>query len=372
MRVLHIVGTLALGGAERLVVDLALHQRAMGLDVAIATLDCVRGSETERTVWLERVRLLARAGIPTIVLGSSTRDLPGAVRGLTRIRQDFDVMHCHLLVGVLAARLATGRRGVIVWTLHATHMGFPNRLIRATQGGVDTYVGCSQAVSEAFQPFLKSPMETVENGIDLAEFRQIERASWRPPDAFRFVSVGALRASKNYPRLIEASRIAQEALRREGLSMQVYIAGEGEERQAIQDSIERNQVASFVALLGARADVDAIYRDSDAFVMASDVEGLPLSLLEAMASGLPCVLTPFAFASDALKHSGGALVSDDFSASSLASAMVRLVQDPGLAKSLGGGARNAVEEYDIRACADNYVAVYGRALAQRTVRLRPH
>jgi glycosyltransferase involved in cell wall biosynthesis len=95
------------------------------------------------------------------------------------------------------------------------------------------------------------------------------------------VSVGNLRHQKNYPYLLEAFKKIPR-----GVSLDIY--GEGIMRNELQEEIDRHQLS--IRLLGLRDDLVSILPSYDAFVMSSFFEGQPLSLLEAMAVGLPAFL----------------------------------------------------------------------------------
>ena len=342
--------------------DLAREQNSRGWSVSLGLMSRPAQATEEADLWHARKRVLREHGVEVLTLSDSTRDVAKAALTLSRWHKNFDIVHSHLLAGVLASRLSYPRAIPLVWTLHATRMGFPNRLIWATQCFVDEYVGCSSAVSQAFQPSIRRPIRTIENGIRLSDFAALESPSFSKPRPFIFITVGALRESKNHLRLVRAAAIARRRLATLGKFMELRVVGEGVQRAAIERAIQELGVEDVVTLCGAKTDIAGLFAESDCFVMSSDVEGLPLALLEALATGLPCVVTPFAFARDQLTHGAEALIASGFTAEALADAMVEVAVNPGEAELLSEGARRAAGRYGIERCSQAYAELYGRLL----------
>jgi glycosyltransferase EpsF len=92
---------------------------------------------------------------------------------------------------------------------------------------------------------------------------------------------------KNQLFLVEVAR----ELRRRGKNIRILCAGSGDEdyQARVQDAIRENGLEEHIRLLGVRRDIDVLMRKSAAFVLPSKYEGMPLVLIEAQASGLPCV-----------------------------------------------------------------------------------
>jgi glycosyltransferase involved in cell wall biosynthesis len=362
VEILHILGTLDLGGAEQLVMDLALAQSKMGLDVAVATIAQPQTSALDYDVWLRRQALLADAGIPNLALARTARSIIPASHQLSRWQNQFDLVHAHSIGGVLVYRLSSLRGAPVVWTLHATKMNFPVGAIKFTQPLVTSYVGCSQAVTDAFQPFIRKRITTVENGIRLSDFAPTPSRKMQSPSRFEFLSVGAFRRSKNYPRLVQAATIAAGRLEAIGVKMRLRIVGEGSERSAIEEAVRVHSRGREIELLGSRTDVRELLMESDAFVLASDVEGLPLSLMEAMAAELPCVVTPFSFAKEKFRTGEDALIATQFTADALADAMFAVASDEDLAARLSRASARIARQFDISRCASDYTIAYSHAL----------
>ena len=124
----------------------------------------------------------------------------------------------------------------------------------------------------------------VPNGIDLDRFAVRTRAARDGPPVIG--TVAALRTEKNLARLIRAFAAAMEKTQ-----ARLVIVGDGEERPALTALAASLGVAEYVTFTGHRNDTPALYADFDIFALSSDTEQMPLSVIEAMASGLPVVST---------------------------------------------------------------------------------
>jgi glycosyltransferase involved in cell wall biosynthesis len=130
-------------------------------------------------------------------------------------------------------------------------------------------------------------MRYIPNAIDLRRFKPpISRlaAPERPP---RIGVVAAMRPEKNLRRLLRAARILAD----EGCAFQLEILGDGPERATLEATAAELELTDVVRFAGAVQDPSATYRDFDLFALSSDTEQMPLSVMEAMATGLPVAST---------------------------------------------------------------------------------
>ncbi len=126
-------------------------------------------------------------------------------------------------------------------------------------------------------------------GIDLIKFGNstVDRNEKRkelgiPADTKLLISVGELNENKNHETVIRAIN---------GMDVYYIIAGVGNKQEYLQKLIDEQNMTDRIRLLGFRADVKDLYAMSDIFVFPSFREGLSVSVMEAMASGLPCVVS---------------------------------------------------------------------------------
>jgi glycosyltransferase involved in cell wall biosynthesis len=129
-------------------------------------------------------------------------------------------------------------------------------------------------------------LRIIPNGIDLQRFSQATKATFQPGEGPVIGTIAALRPEKNLPRLIRAF-----AILRADKPANLVIVGDGSERAALEDLATTLGVANDVFFAGHTTQPESWYAAFDVFALSSDTEQMPLSLLEAMAAGLPAICT---------------------------------------------------------------------------------
>jgi glycosyltransferase involved in cell wall biosynthesis len=178
-------------------------------------------------------------------------------------------------------------------------------------------------------------LRCIPNGVDLARFAP--RAGDRGEGPIVIGTVAALRPEKNLPRLLDAfARVAAARPAR------LVIVGDGPERPRLEALAAAAGLAAQVEFAGHIADPAALYRRLDIFALSSDTEQMPISVLEAMASGLPVAATDVGDVRAMLDPAqGGLVVPHD--AAALAEALLRLAADPARRAALGAANRSRAE-----------------------------
>lgn len=218
-------------------------------------------------------------------------------------KECFEALHCHTPMGGVVGRLVANATGTkpVLYTAHGFHFyrGCPlkNKLIYQTAETflaryTDAQITINREDFAAAQKFpLRGKAYYVPGiGVDVKKISsvQVDRATKRaelgiPQDAFVFISVGELNENKNHSTVIRA-------LARTDIPNSYYlICGEGKLKQQHFELAQKLGISEKVKLLGFRTDVSEILRACDCFVFPSFREGLSVSLMEAMAAGLPCI-----------------------------------------------------------------------------------
>lgn len=184
-----------------------------------------------------------------------------------------------------------------------------------------------------------SRLRRIPNAVDLSRFRT-ER---RPRNGVvRVAYVGRLRHVKGVGVLVDA----WHALAARG-GARLVIAGDGDMREALVAQVERLSLRDSVELAGEISDVPALLRETDIYVQPSFQEGMPNSVLEAMAAGLPVVVTRVSGNEDLVTDGDNGLLVPPGSPADLAAALRRLIDDPGLARRMGERSRARAERFGI-------------------------
>lgn len=256
-----------------------------------------------------------------------------AARAEIAAGRDFDVVDAHYLYpdGVAAARAARRLGKPVVLTARGTDVNlipkYPRQraMILDAVKGADAVV-CVAAALRRELIRLGAPAEkltVLRNGVDLDMFRPLDRARIRSQlrlEGDVIASVGHLTARKGHHLVIEA--IAELA------GATLLIAGTGEERAALEALAARRGVAGRVRFLGAVAHekLAEIYNAADALVLASDREGWPNVLLEAMACGAPAVATAVWGSAEVIRAPEAGALAEERSAPALAATLRKILE----------------------------------------------
>ena len=170
------------------------------------------------------------------------------------------------------------------------------------------------------------------------------------------LSVGRLKEPKDF------STLAQALARLDGVPHRALVAGDGPDRPALEEEIARLGVA--LELPGERDDVPELLAAVDVFVLSSRSEGMPISILEAMAAGLPVVASAVGGVPELVVDGETGVLVPPGDPDALAEALRRLLQDPELRRRLGAGGRErARDEFSLERFRREHLELYERLLA---------
>ena len=237
-------------------------------------------------------------------------------------QEKYDIVHCHTPVAAMCTRLACckmRKHGTkVFYTAHGFHFykGAPlkNWLLyypveKICAHYTDVLITINQEDYTLAQKKMKAKqIEYVPGvGIDLTKFGQatVDKFAKRkelgiPEDATLLLSVGELNENKNHETVIRAIKY---------LDVYYIIAGKGDLQEHLQGIINENNMTERVKLLGFRRDVAELYQAADIYVLPSVREGLNVSIMEAMSSGLPVVCGDIRGNIDLIDDNGGVLFS---------------------------------------------------------------
>ena len=273
-------------------------------------------------------------------------------RGLYRIRPD--VVNVHfvraeaayflLLKWIFGYRLVLSFHGSDALRAAGHDLTVVPHLVRSA----DATTVVSERVGEAVKSiaYPASPSITViPNGVPLDFWKastDMEESEMSPRRRFNVVTVGRLVKIKGHDVLIQAFRI----LKRMSVDAELLIVGEGPERQMLEAEVKDAGLESMVTFAGRQSpeQVRSHLRKASAFALPSRSEGMPLSLLEAMATGLPAVATRVGGVPEVLTPEAGILVAPE-EPEMFANALVTLLKEPSRTAAMGRAARERAQEY---------------------------
>ena len=368
--VFQILPSLAVGGAERLVVHLMEHLNRERFAPVCICLESPLGTHYEA-----RVRAL---GAPLYFLEKGEKMSLGVLRKLDALFRQYRpaVVHTHILglnyAYPLMIRYRTPARVYTVHSLAEKDVGRrTGPIVRALafryRVGRVVPVAIAEEVRVTIQRVYGYPdPPLIPNGVPTDEYAPDPdtRAQWRQahgiePHATVLTHVGRFAPPKNHALLIEAfAQVRSDA------PLYLLLVGGGELQDAVRAQVAGLGLESRVRFLGIRADVADILRASDVFVLSSRWEGNPLSVMEAMAAGLPVVSTGVGGVPELVREGETGLLVPSEDAGALAQAMQALVDDPVRRQAMGEAARrHAVAHFDIRHTVRGYEQLYERLLS---------
>lgn len=357
MRVLSVIDSLARGGAERSLVELAPHLRTAGVDLRFALLEDRPGFTDE----------LRDQGFPVTVLGPGGR--VSRARQIARVIDSdrIDLCHTTLYESDIAGRLAAFSRRVPTVTTLANvrygpeqyaEPGLSSTKLRAAQAldivtarTVRRFHAVSVPVADAMAPRLRvarDRIEVIPRGRDRTrlgrpspERRQASRAALGIDEGPVVLAVARHEHQKGLDVLLDATA----TLVARWPDVVVLVAGgEGRQTDVLRRRIAALGLADHVSLLGPRDDVGDLLCAADVFTLPSRREGFPGALLEAMALDTPVVVSDIPMAHEAVPDDRHALfvpVDDD---RALAEALARTLDDPEAARQRAAAALARFEE----------------------------
>jgi len=364
-RVVHILSSFGIGGQERVAFDLAVSQLRAGCHVTALSLapppdGPLAGELRAAGIAVDRVAR-PRPGLdPMLILRLA--------RWMRRHR--IELVHTHnrmaLIYGAPAARLARAR---VVHTKHGNNPKGGTRLLAGNLAArcVDAFV----AVSPETAAFARKRSEVDErrllvipNGIELGRFHpapaardRVRRELGIAAGAWVIGTVGRVAVEKNQALLLRA---AAPLL---GQNTRLVIAGDGPLLPVVSELARSLRIADFVHLLGARSDVPDVLNALDTFVLSSDTEGLPLVVLEAMATGVPVLSTRVGGVPTVLDDGETGFLVPIGDEAALRDRLIRLRDDPAASRACGErGRAAAIMRFSAARMQRDYLALYTRVL----------
>lgn len=355
MRILHVITSLRIGGAERLVSELLPHFRKRGIEVELALFDSTPSAFLSN---------LESEGIRIHKLGTGYRSMynPLHILKLRNLISGFDIVHTHnsscQLFTAIANRL-NARKTHLVTTEHNTS----NRRRKWNWYRVidhfmyDCYekiISCSiETEKEFIHTFgeYKSKITTIPNGINLSA---CSSASPTFTPSHRVIAmVAAFRPQKDHITAVKALALLPE-------DHHLYFAGDGVLIDSVKEFAGSLHLSHRIHFLGNVTDVAGIFKSADCALLSTHHEGLPLSAIEAMASGTPLIASDVAGVTELVSSAGILVPPADEKA--LADAIERVITDHELRASLIKSGLDRASGFSIELTAKQYIDLYSSIL----------
>ena len=365
--VVHVIGALQTGGAEKQLIN---YLRAADHEQFRHSVLCLgeRGDMADEVADLE---------VPVVVRSVRFRNVLKDMAWLTRwfTDQQVDVIHAHMFYSALWSRVAGLRAGVpvMVTTEHGKELWknrwqiFANRWLSKR---TFRHIAVSEDVAgirlrrDGFQP---DKMVVIPNGVPIPDLLEDQGARARIRREFElkdgqpvFGTVGRVVNAKAYPVLLDALGQARATIP----DLHWLQIGDGPDREPLMASAAALGITDSITFAGSRRDISDLLAAMDVWVMSSIREGLPVSLLEAMAARKPILATRVGGIPDAVTDGVSALLVAENDPAVLADGLIRLFQEDTMAGNLAVEARQRVErDFSIGAVAGRIEDIYRNGLS---------
>jgi glycosyltransferase involved in cell wall biosynthesis len=369
-RVLHVIDSLDLGGAQTLLLEICRNADRERFEVEVACMHGLGVFATEFEKAGIKVHSLSPAKWPPLYI-------PNFPRLLRRL--DPDVLHFHLFGSNLIAKplaALAGKRTLIVHD-HCNDAGRGNPVMLFADALTNRLASKVIAVSRSIRDFLilhegmnPDRVVTLSNGIDSQSFlpaKEGQRALAKSAlglssDAFVIGGMGRLVTQKNFSLFLD---VAARVLAKNPWAVFV-VAGTGSQEDKLKAKAALLGINEKVRFLGHVSDRLALYHAFDALLMTSDFEGTPMVLLEAMSCELPVVASAVDGIAEVCTNGHDALLLPLGDVAGFATALKGILQDDGLRKTLGMNARNTIlDRYEIRQLVRRIEGIYDEVLGNR-------
>ncbi len=353
MKILQVIPYFCFGGAETMCENLTYALLQRGHEVVVVSL------YDEKTPISQRME---EAGIRILYLDKKLGMDVSMVPKLTKIMKQErpDVVHTHLDVvkyAALAAKLAGVCR-----CIHTVHNVAEKEAEGLAQKINKVYFSLGLAVPVALSPLVQQTISktyglplakipVIYNGVDLSHC--IPKAHYAAGEAVKLIHLGRFNEQKNHAGLLEAFQKISAAYPQ----CQLLLLGDGELRQDMERYANDLGIARKVHFLGSQSNVYPYLQEADIFLLPSNYEGMPMTIIEAMGTGLPIVATKVGGVPDMLTHGETALLTA-VDVDAVADAIRNLLSDEALRQRLGQNAKAASSRFSAAFMAEEYEKHY--------------
>ena len=368
MRIAHVSHSFDCGGSMAVMATLCSELARRGHRVDAVCLDRRSRTDHER-LW---TNLLRAQGVGVFFLGREQGS--AGVAAMARLwwlaqHQHYDVMHSHLpmpdaISGVV--RRCSMPPFVHVITVHNTYEPRSRTLAWLAAGAHVVY--CSEAARRS-NPLAGLSQTVIPNGILQPNYATLAGARKETRQQLGLtlegrviIAVGRLCPQKAMDTALEAIALLKHSGRVPGL--QLLVCGDGEERRQLEFQAHELGLGNTVHFLGIRADIPQLLSACDAFISTSRHEGMPLSVLEALSAGLPCVLSAIPEHYELAARMPGCLFASNAPAA-MSSALESALLQPVTPAELRECRAELLRKHSVAQAAESYLALYERCCQPR-------
>jgi glycosyltransferase involved in cell wall biosynthesis len=375
MKILHIISSGGMYGAEAVILNMS---RTLNEGSHSSILGVFSNSANPN---LQLHEVATAQGIESHLIsctGQIDRTVPSSIRELAA-RANADVVHAHGYKADIYCYFAL--RGSGVPFVSTCHTWYDNDLTVSLYGAADRFIlrnyAAIVAVSEDVRQRLlkagvrKEKIHIVRNGIDLRPFDNAAPSlrNLSSQDDPIVGLIGRLATEKGVDIFLRAAaRVLTELP-----ATKFVVIGEGPDREQLELLIDELQVQNSVFMLGRRDDMPGVYASLDIMVSASRHEGLPMAILEGMASSRPIVATAVGAVPEVVMDGRTGVIVPSENVEALAAKIVTLLNNRTQRENLGAAAKTLIEEeFSAERMTTDYLHIYEQAIATKKQQASAH
>lgn len=367
---LHFIASDGLYGAESVVLNLSMQLQGNYRQTAV--IGCIVSSDNEDNALYNRAVELGLETVKIVIANKKLlTDLPKAAKQISALK--IDIIHSHgykpSVYGFVIAKLKAIK---IMATCHLwfelANKPLKTKVLVSLELLFYKWFSKVVGVSEPIKQVLITKgvperlVDVVPNGVDInvMDNRLVTREKIRTSldiadDTFVLINSGRLTKQKAQSIIVDAAKI----LREKNINFLVLIVGEGELQAPLANQISKLGLEHNIKMLGFCSNIDEMLVAADCFVMPSIDEGMPMSLLEAVAAEVPVVSTHVGDIEKLIQHQESGIVMPLNDANALADAVIELKEHPDLATRFSKNAKQKMQAiYSSETMAKAYSAIY--------------
>lgn len=347
-KVAIILGSFAMGGAETMVCELACHINKEKYDLQVICINGSCNSPLEQKLKENKIKVKYLNNITKV-----------NIEGITKVWQELssykpDIIHTHISGVVFSIPWIVCHSTKFIHTVHTSPEKEFNKKIQfflkiLYKLGKGIMVTVSRENQLKTMEYFSLPIQKVKmvnNGVDINKFYK------KNHNNYTFINVGRQDYNKNQIIIIKAFK----QMLKKNKDIHLILVGDGNQHLKLKEYISRNKLNSYVTLPGMKPDVERYLSISDVYIQSSLYEGLPLSVLEAMAAKLPIISTEVGGLKDIIKGNGVLIPTNDIK--KLTFAMQDMKDHKEKYKKMCQKSWEIVQDYSITAMTRNYEKIY--------------
>ncbi len=358
MKILHVINSLATGGAEKLLLDTIPKYNNRGIKTDLLVL------QDKKHPFLQQLKETQSCKI--FVLGEESVYNPLLVFKIIPFIKKYDIVHVHLFPSqywVMFAKIFSFSKTKLLFTEHNTtnrrvKSKIWSRLNKIAYSYYNATICITKEIQTIYTTYTKLPKEkfpVIENGVDLSKIKNakaVRKSTIHPSlkeEDKLLLQVSGFREQKDHPTLIKALQYLPKYVK-------VILVGDGVLKENCRQLAKELNLKNRVLFLGNRYDVPQLLKSVDVVVLSSHHEGLSLSSVEGLASGKPFVASDAPGLTNVVKDAGILFPKED--EKKLAEEINRLISDKEHYNKTVKNCLNRAKKYDITNMIEKHIKLY--------------